>query len=87
MELQRDSDVPSSASRDLCRNGNLIGDEAEGVKNTNPFKQGRKVPAGGVQKWLGKVMPSEWLLSLGNGVGKEQEGAQQVACKVQPFLL
>lgn len=48
-----------SASRHLSRNGNLVSNEEEGVKNTNWLNQGRELPAGGTRKWLGKVLPFE----------------------------
>lgn len=40
------------------------------MKNTNPFNSGRKLPAGGVQTWLGKVTAFGRLLGLRNS----QEG-------------
>lgn len=46
-------------NRHLSRNGNPIGNEEEGGKNTNRFNCGRKPPAEGAQKWLGKVTPQE----------------------------
>lgn len=33
-------------------------------KKKSPFNRGRELPAGGTQKWLGKVTASEWLLCL-----------------------
>lgn len=54
----------------------MIQNKAEGVKITHPSSWERKVSAGGIQKWLGKVMSFERLLSLGNRVRKEPEEAQ-----------
>lgn len=48
-----------SASRHLSRNGNLVSNEEEEVKNTNRLNGGRELPAGGTWKWLGKVLPFE----------------------------
>lgn len=66
-----DSKAPSSTSRDLCRCRQLIQSKAEGAKITRLSNWERKVSAGGIQKWLGKVTSFEWPLSLGNS----QEGA------------
>lgn len=47
----------------------------DGERKTNPFTWERMLPAGGIQKWLRKVMPFEWSLGLGEQRQEEASGA------------